>query len=228
MVGVLLFDSSIPYSVCPQVLQTASTARMPYTIVVLLTSSLVARPARDSHACMVSRRAALTAAFSHPAILTATAAHAAQQLTFETKASGLRVADIKPGSGDAVAPDSRVTFHVKGRLVGKQGWVFMDTQADDEPLRLTMGVDHMIPGLAEGLLGMRKGGTRRLVVPSSLGYTDRNREPLPRSFGQRQRLFTTVLNQNRISQESIGMGAGNDVAGKVALDQQLINVRPPR
>ena len=199
-------------------------------VVVLLTSSLVARPARDSHACMVSRRAALAAAFSHPAILTATAAHAAQQLTFETKASGLRVADIKPGSGDAVAPDSRVTFHVKGRLVGKQGWVFMDTQADDEPLRLTMetAATTMIPGLAEGLLGMRKGGTRRLVVPSSLGYTDRSREPLPRSFGQRQRLFTTVLNQNRISQESIGMGAGNDVAGVVALDLQLINVRPPK
>ena len=201
----------------------------PLHIVALLTSSLVARPSpRDGHVCMVSRRAALASAFSTPAILTATAAQAAQQLTFETKASGLRYADIKPGSGDAVASDSRVTFHVKGRLVGKQGWIFMDTLADDEPLRLTMGVDKMIPGLAEGLLGMRNGGTRRLVVPSSLGYTDRSREPLPRSFGQQQRLFTTVLNQNRIRQESIGLGEGNDVAGVVALDLQLINVRPPR
>ena len=219
---------------------------MPLHLVALLAGSLVARPCpRDEHACSASvttsvttskrcfghdfsRRAALASAFSTPAILTATAARAAQQLTFDTKASGLRYADIKPGSGDAVTPDSRVTFHVKGRLVGKQGWVFMDTVADDEPLRLTMGVDQMIPGLAEGLLGMRNGGTRRLVVPSSLGYTDRSREPLPRSFGQRQRLFTTVLNQNRIRQESIGLGDGNDVAGVVALDLQLINVRPPR
>ena len=78
-------------------------------------------------------------------------------MDFTQTSSGLRWADIKPGSGEAVAGDSRVTFHVKGRLVGKQGWIFMDTQADDEPLRLTMDKDKMISGLSEGLLGMRKG-----------------------------------------------------------------------
>ena len=98
---------------------------------------------------------------------------------------------------------------------------------DDEPFRLTMGKDPMIDGLTEGLLGMRNGGTRRLVVPSTLGYRDREHEPIPRSFGQRQRLFGTVLNANRVRQESEGLGAGNDVAGVVALDIRLINVRPP-
>ena len=120
-----------------------------------------------------------------------------------------------------------MTFHVKGRLVGKQGWVFVDSQEEDEPYRLTMNKDDMIPGLAEGLLGMQKGGSRRLVIPSTLGYSGRDQQPVPRSFGQRQRLFTTVLNQNRLRQESEGLGAGNDVAGVVALDIQLINVRPP-
>ena len=199
---------------------------MPLHLVALFTSSLVARP--PPSLLVVSRRAALASAFSTPSIFKATAAQATQQLSFDTTPSGLKCADIKAGSGEAVAADSRVTFHLKGRLVGKQGWIFMDTLADDEPLRLTMGVDQMIPGLAEGLLGMRNGGTRRLVVPSYLGYTDRSREPLPRSFGQRQRLFTTVLNQNRRAQESRGLGEGNDVAGVVALDLQLINVRPPR
>jgi len=173
-----------------------------------------------------NRRSVLAATFT---AATCPAAHAreAVSLDFTQTSSGLRWADIKPGSGEAVATDSRVTFHVKGRLVGKQGWIFMDTQADDEPLRLTMDKDKMISGLSEGLLGMRKGGARRLIVPSSLGYTDRSREPLPRSFGQRQRLFGTVLNENRLRQESLGLGAGNDVAGVVALDVQLINVRPP-
>ena len=65
---------------------------------------------------------------------------AAQQLAFVTTPSGLRWADISGGKGDVVGADSRVTFHVKGRLVGKQGWVFMNTQAEeDEPYRLTMG-----------------------------------------------------------------------------------------
>ena len=77
------------------------------------------------------------------------------------------------------------------------------------------------------LQGMRKGGSRRLVVPSSIGYQDREHEPVPRSFSQRQRLFGTVLNDNRKMQEAIGLGEGNDVAGVVALDVMLVNVRPP-
>jgi len=153
--------------------------------------------------------------------------HSSQQLSFVTTESGLRWADIKTGSGDTVAPSSRVTFHAVGRLVGKQGWVFMNTQAEeDEPYRLTMGSGQLIDGMEEGLLGMRQGGTRRLVIPSRLGYKDRAHEPVPRSFGQRQRLYGTVLNENRRRQESEGLGAGNDVAGVVAIDVQLINVRP--
>ena len=163
-----------------------------------------------------------------PAAVLLPVSAAPQQLVFTTSESGLRTADIKVGSGDAVEPTSRVTFHAKGRLVGKQGWVYMDTQKeDDEPFRLTMGKDEMIPGVAEGLLGMRIGGTRRLVVPSGLGYRSRAEEPRPRSFGQQQRLYGTVLNQNRITQEAQGLGEGQDVAGVVAIDIQLINVRPP-
>ena len=64
-------------------------------------------------------------------------------------------------------------------------------------------------------------------MPSTLGYTDRDEQPLPRTFGQRQRLFGTVLNENRRQQEAMGLGDGRDVAGVVALDIQLINVRPP-
>ena len=84
----------------------------------------------------ISRRLALaagSAAASRPI-----AVHSSQQLSFVTTESGLRWADIKTGSGDTVAPSSRVTFHAVGRLVGKQGWVYMNTQAEeDEPYRLT-------------------------------------------------------------------------------------------
>jgi hypothetical protein len=40
-------------------------------------------------------------------------------------------------------------------------------------------------------------------------------------------LYTTVLNENRLRQEAEGLGAGNDVAGVVAIDVEMINVRPP-
>ena len=80
------------------------------------------------------------------------AAHSAQQLSFTDYPSGLRVAEITAGTGSgmSVSGDSRVTFHVYGRLVGKNGWVFMNTQADDEPLRLQCGRGEMIAGLEEG------------------------------------------------------------------------------
>ena len=92
----------------------------------------------------ISRRLALaagSAAASRPI-----AVHSSQQLSFVTTESGLRWATSRLVqatrwlSGDTVAPSSRVTFHAVGRLVGKQGWVYMNTQAEeDEPYRLTMG-----------------------------------------------------------------------------------------
>lgn len=152
---------------------------------------------------------------------------AAQSLIFIITPTGLRWADISIGAGEAVSANSRVTFDAKGRLVGKQGWIYLDTVLDDEPYRLTMGQNEMINGLEEGLLGMKAGGKRRLIIPSSIGYRDKSRAPIPRSFGQRQRLFGTVLNENRRQQEASGLGDGNDVAGVVALDVALISVRPP-
>lgn len=152
---------------------------------------------------------------------------AAQSLIFIITPTGLRWADISIGAGEAVSANSRVTFDAKGRLVGKQGWIYLDTVLDDEPYRLTMGQNEMIDGLEEGLLGMKAGGKRRLIIPSSIGYRDKSRAPIPRSFGQRQRLFGTVLNENRRQQEASGLGDGNDVAGVVALDVALISVRPP-
>jgi len=175
------------------------------------------------------RRQALTLAGSALASSAPIAARAAQKLTFVDYPSGLRAADINVGSGELpVDSSSRVTFHVFGRLVGKNGWIFMNTQEDDEPLRLTCGRGQMIEGLEEGLMGMRAGGKRRLVIPSRIGYNDRDHEPKPRTFGQQQRLYGTVLNDVRRRQErqSSELG-GADVAGVVALDVQMINVRPP-
>jgi len=164
-----------------------------------------------------------------PLMLRAASASAPQQQqAFSTTPSGLKYSDFKVGAGPAVGRDSRVTIHVVGRLVGRQGWVFENSQKDDdEPYRLQMGANSMIAGLEEGLLGMNEGGIRRMVIPSPIGYVDREHEPIPRDVGQRQRLYTTVLNQVRLQQEARGLGDGNDVAGVVLLDVKLLGVRPP-
>ena len=115
-------------------------------------------------------------------------------------------------------------------------------------LSLSRSLAAMIDGLEEGLTGMRAGGTRRLVVPSRIGYRDRSHEPIPRDWGNRNRLYSTVLNTNRLEQERLApelarlpmnglptVGTGNvaasdasgDVVGTVCLDVELLFVRPP-
>ena len=49
---------------------------------------------------------------------------------------------------------------------------------------------------------------------------------VPRSPAFRNRLYGTVLNDNRKTQETAGLGA--DVAGVVAFDVKVLNIRPPR
>ena len=91
---------------------------------------------------------------------------------FNVTASGLQFIDIKKGEGPEATFGSKITFHYIGRLAGRQGKPFEDTY-NDEPFRIVLGRDKIIPGLQEGLLGMREGGKRRLLIPSSLGYADR-------------------------------------------------------
>jgi FKBP-type peptidyl-prolyl cis-trans isomerase len=149
-----------------------------------------------------------------------------KKLTFQTLDSGVRVADIiLPGNnGDAVTPTSKVNVHITGRLLGKQGWIFEDSlAAGEDPFRLDLGTGTVIVGLEEGLQGMRVGGRRRIVIPSAVGYTNRSLEPIPRDFGNRQRLYTTVMNTVRIEREQQALGA--DLAGMVVMDVQLIRLR---
>jgi hypothetical protein len=149
-----------------------------------------------------------------------------KKLTFQTLADGVKVADIIEGtkSTDTVQTNSKITFHAIGRLLGKQGWVFMNTaEQDDDPYRFEMGSGVMIQGLEEGMVGMKVGGKRRIVIPSAVGYTNKSLEPIPRDFGNRQRLYTTVMNNVRIDREREALGA--DLAGVVVMDVELVRIR---
>ena len=140
---------------------------------------------------------------------------------------GLKYTDVKAGKGPKAARGHNLTVKYTGLAPdAKGGWREFDSNGG-KALPFKLGSGDVIRGWEAGLVGMRQGGTRRLVVPSSLGYRSRAEEPRPRSFGQQQRLYGTVLNQNRITQEAQGLGEGQDVAGVVAIDIQVINVRPP-
>jgi hypothetical protein len=171
-----------------------------------------------------SRRCILAAICASSQV--AIAAEDRPPLVFREISSGVKIAEIELGNGldNVVEASSKVTFHVVGRLAGRQGWVFENSQLDDDPYRLDLSLrDAVVAGLAEGMQGMRVGGKRRIVVPSAQGYINRVVEPVPRDYGNRNRLYSTVLNSNRQDQERKALGA--DLTGVVVFDVSLLRIR---
>lgn len=85
-------------------------------------------------------------------------------LTFQAK---LQITDVKRGTGDTVRPLDFVTVHYTGTLRnGKQ----FDSSRGREPFSFLIGAGQVIKGWDQGVVGMRVGGKRKLVIPPDLGY----------------------------------------------------------
>jgi hypothetical protein len=79
------------------------------------------------------------------------------------RASGLYVQDLAHGTG-------AVAGRGKSVVVRYTGWLSTGKQFDSGEITVTLGSNKTIRAWEEGLLGMRVGGKRRLVVPPNLGY----------------------------------------------------------
>lgn len=89
-----------------------------------------------------------------------------------TTDSGLQYEDTVVGSGAEAKPGRNVVVHYTGWLFenGAQGAKFDSSKDRDEPFIFPLGGGMVIKGWDEGVAGMKEGGTRRLVIPASLGY----------------------------------------------------------
>ena len=85
-----------------------------------------------------------------------------------TTPSGLKYVDEVVGSGDAPRLGKKVTVHYTGRLTdGKK----FDSSVDrGRPFEFTIGVGQVIKGWDEGVMTMKVGGKRQLIIPADLGY----------------------------------------------------------
>jgi FKBP-type peptidyl-prolyl cis-trans isomerase len=77
-------------------------------------------------------------------------------------ASGLLIRMLKPGTGPSPGPDDAVLIDYVGRLA--TGKIF------DQAQHAGMMVSNTVPGFAEALQHMRKGGTYRVWIPPQLAY----------------------------------------------------------
>jgi FKBP-type peptidyl-prolyl cis-trans isomerase len=91
-------------------------------------------------------------------------------------ASGLQYQDVTAGSG-AEARDGQVAVvHYTGWLT--DGTKFDSSRDRGEPFSFPIGAGQVIPGWDEGVVGMKVGGRRKLVIPSNLGYGDMGAPPV--------------------------------------------------
>jgi peptidylprolyl isomerase len=81
----------------------------------------------------------------------------------------LLVEDLTAGDGAEVAEGSTVTVNYIG-VSCSTGAVFDESYTGGQPI--TFGLDQVIPGWSQGLVGMKVGGTRLLGIPPDLAYGD--------------------------------------------------------
>jgi FKBP-type peptidyl-prolyl cis-trans isomerase FkpA len=91
--------------------------------------------------------------------------------------------DLRVGTGTDVALGKTVTMNYTGWLYDcartDQKCLEFDTSIGKTPLVFTVGAAQVIPGLEQGMAGMKVGGARRIVIPSSLGYGSVRNGPIP-------------------------------------------------
>ena len=92
-----------------------------------------------------------------------------------TTATGLQYEDTVVGTGAEAAAGQRVKVHYTGWLhvpeaAGARGKKFDSSKDRGDPFVFGLGGGQVIRGWDEGVMGMKVGGTRVLVIPAELGY----------------------------------------------------------
>ena len=88
-----------------------------------------------------------------------------------TTDSGLKYYDIKIGQGDFPKPGDILSVHYTGKL--EDGTIFDSSVKRGQPIEFPVGKGRVIKGWDEGLLSMKVGSKRELVIPSNLAYGER-------------------------------------------------------
>jgi hypothetical protein len=92
-----------------------------------------------------------------------------------TTASGLKYVELKEGDGPSPQPGQTVVVNYTGTL--EDGTKFDSSLDNGKPLSFPIGRGSVIKGWDEGLLTMKVGGKRKLIVPPKLGYGPAGRPP---------------------------------------------------
>jgi FKBP-type peptidyl-prolyl cis-trans isomerase len=83
--------------------------------------------------------------------------------------------DVREGTGPAAKTGDTVSVHYTGTLL--DGTKFDSSHDRDRPFEFKLGAGSVIKGWDQGVVGMKKGGVRKLTIPPHLGYGKRGSPP---------------------------------------------------
>ncbi|QDV32408.1 FKBP-type peptidyl-prolyl cis-trans isomerase [Tautonia plasticadhaerens] len=81
---------------------------------------------------------------------------------------GTRVVDVKAGTGPVATAGSTLLVHYVGKLA--DGTTVDSSKSRGVPFEFVVGRGSVIKGWDSGILGMRVGGVRRLIIPPEEAY----------------------------------------------------------
>ena len=98
-------------------------------------------------------------------------------ITAKPTADGLYYIEKTKGTGTQADPGKKVKVHYTGTLLN--GKKFDSSLDRNEPFEFTLGKGMVIRGWDEGIAMMKQGGKATLIIPSSIGYNDRDMGDIP-------------------------------------------------
>ena len=89
----------------------------------------------------------------------------------------LKIEDLVVGTGVEAVSGKLISVHYTGTLTN--GTKFDSSVDRGAPFEFTLGIGEVIQGWDKGFAGMKFGGKRKLIIPSSMGYGDMGSGPIP-------------------------------------------------
>ena len=121
---------------------------------------------------VLSRRVALATTLSLVATGVTAMSEAANAQPVTTTPSGLKIIDLKVGTGPSPKPGQTCVMNYTGWLYenGNKGKKFDSSLDRNQPFSFPIGQHQVIAGWDEGVATMKVGGKRTLIIPPELGY----------------------------------------------------------
>ncbi|MCX6245722.1 MAG: FKBP-type peptidyl-prolyl cis-trans isomerase [Bacteroidetes bacterium] len=91
--------------------------------------------------------------------------------------SGLYYIPVTEGTGPKAEAGKTVKVHYTGKLL--DGKVFDSSVERNSPIEFVLGQGQVIKGWDQGISMMKQGGKATLIIPSAIGYSDRDMGVIP-------------------------------------------------